>query len=64
MTLIKIDMDKRCAECGEHGAMPSGLCMSCVARALDEPMRSPTGRLEQERMRTNYLSVYGRRRSA
>ena len=47
---ITIDMDKRCAECGQAGAAPSGLCLRCAIRTLsDAPMRSLVGKAVQQR---------------
>lgn len=31
---IKIDLEKKCKECGEGGATPSGYCMGCVAKMI------------------------------
>lgn len=36
MVTIKIDLDKKCIRCGKGGALPSGLCMACVARGIQE----------------------------
>ena len=43
---IKIDMDKKCVECGKGGAVDSGICLGCTSRALSgKPMKSPAGRM-------------------
>lgn len=42
---IVIDMDKKCIECARGGATQSGVCMSCILRAVQgKPMRSDRGR--------------------
>jgi hypothetical protein len=33
---ITVDMDKKCSECGDAGAMKSGLCLKCVAKRIGE----------------------------
>lgn len=50
-TIITIDMNKKCAECGKPGACGSGICMRCATRAINpaSQMRSPQGRAVQER---------------
>ena len=32
--IIKIDEGKKCDRCGEGGAMPSGICLSCFAKMI------------------------------
>lgn len=32
---IDMDMDKKCKECGQGGATPSGFCLACVTKALN-----------------------------
>ena len=47
---ITIDMDKKCAECGKGGAVPSGICLKCTTKAISgKPMKSLQGRLVQHR---------------
>ena len=47
---ITVDMDKRCAECGKGGAVPSGLCLACTTKALKgKPMRSQAGKAVAKR---------------
>lgn len=42
---ITIDLDKKCAECGKGGAMPSQICMRCTTKAISgKPMKSWQGR--------------------
>lgn len=42
---ITIDMDKKCAECGKGGAVPSGICLRCTTKAMKgKTMRSWQGR--------------------
>lgn len=33
-TIIVIDLDKKCAECGKGGAMPSQLCIACTTKII------------------------------
>lgn len=42
---IKIDMDKKCAECGKKsGVVDSGICLTCTTKAIKgKPMRSVAG---------------------
>jgi predicted amidophosphoribosyltransferase len=44
-------MDKRCVECGKPGAVDSGICMMCTAKAMrcGAVMKSHIGRLVQKR---------------
>ena len=52
--VLTINMGKKCAECGENGVTPSGLCMRCGLRAMREfirPMKSPQGKALRERMK-------------
>ena len=50
--LLEIDYDKKCAECGNEGATPSGICLGCVTKAMDDrPMKSAEGKAVQERIR-------------
>ncbi len=37
--IIRIDMDKRCADCGASGITESGLCLKCVARHVTKGIR-------------------------
>jgi hypothetical protein len=47
---ITIDVDKKCAECGKGGAMPSEICMKCTTKAVTgKPMKSWQGRAVQLR---------------
>lgn len=42
--VITIDMDKKCAECGKNGAVPSGICLKCTSNAISgKPMKSRQG---------------------
>ena len=60
---ITIDMDRKCEECREGGAVASGLCLSCTSRAMNgKPMKTETGRLVQ--LRFNNLRRDGRRAMA
>ena len=34
MAEIKIDMDKKCADCGEPGVVASGYCMQCLLKPV------------------------------
>ena len=38
-TIITIEMDKKCAECGKGGRAGNGLCLSCSAKALKKSTR-------------------------
>jgi hypothetical protein len=45
-----IDLDRKCAECGKGGSMPSGICLRCTTKAISkQPMKSAIGRAVQER---------------
>jgi hypothetical protein len=47
---ITIDMDKKCAECGRGGAVPSGICLKCTGKAISgKPMKSAQGRAVYKR---------------
>lgn len=47
---ITIDMDKKCAECGKGGAVPSGICLKCTSKAISgKVMRSRQGIAVQQR---------------
>jgi hypothetical protein len=35
-TKIEIDMDTNCRRCGRPGACPSGYCLKCILKNLDE----------------------------
>lgn len=49
---INIDMDKKCAECKKPGAVASGICIACTAKAFGrKPMKSQAGRAVQMRIR-------------
>lgn len=49
---IKIDLDKKCVECGNGGAVDSGICLGCTSKALaGKPMKSPAGRMVAMRFR-------------
>jgi hypothetical protein len=50
---IVVNMDKKCAECRKGGAVQSGICLGCTAKAMDlkRKMKSETGRAVQERFR-------------
>lgn len=45
MTLtIKIDLAKKCAECGKGGATDNGLCLDCTTKAITrKKMKSAQG---------------------
>jgi len=34
MITIEIDLDKKCIRCKKGGATQSGLCMTCITKAL------------------------------
>jgi len=52
---ITINMDKTCAECGQKGAVPSGLCLSCTTKAMqNRAMRSEAGKLVAERFQKRF----------
>lgn len=54
---ITIDMDKKCAECGKGGAVPSGICMKCTTKAIsNKPMKSWQGRAVQKRWREQFAA--------
>ena len=50
--VININMDKKCAECGKGGATDSGICLNCLARAMNplHKMRSRQGAVVQKRV--------------
>lgn len=48
---IKINMAKKCAECGKGGAVQSGICLRCIAQAIrGVKMVSAIGKAVQARM--------------
>jgi hypothetical protein len=49
---ITIDMDKKCAECGKGGAVPSGICLKCTTKAAysEKPLKSWQAKAVRERM--------------
>ena len=48
---VNIDMGTRCAECGKAGATDNGICLKCVARAMQgKPMKSRQGQILAQRM--------------
>ena len=50
--VVTIDMNRQCVECGKPGAMPSGMCLTCGAKALQgKKMRTLHGQLLQNRVR-------------
>lgn len=50
---ITVDMDKKCAECGNPGAVDNGLCMGCTTKAIaGEAMKSKIGKAVQGRFHT------------
>lgn len=52
--IIKIDLDKKCVECGRGGAMPSELCLKCTSKAISgKPMKSWQGRAVAKRFEEN-----------
>jgi len=49
---ITIDMDARCAECGQRGRTPSGICLGCMGRiARGERMYTPEAKEVRRRFR-------------
>lgn len=49
---ITIHMDAKCAECGKPGATDSGICFTCIPKAMkDKPMKSAAGRVIQGRFK-------------
>ena len=47
---ITVDLNKKCAECGNGGAVGNGLCMSCNTKAIKgKPMKTNLGRAVQQR---------------
>jgi hypothetical protein len=48
---INVRMGVKCAECRKGGAMDSGICLRCAAKAFsDKPMKSAVGQAVQRRM--------------
>jgi hypothetical protein len=37
-TVININMDKKCVQCGETGALESGYCMGCATKLITDQM--------------------------
>ncbi len=57
---IEIDMDKKCAECKKGGAVASGICLGCTAKAFrNKPMKSAIGRAVQARIREQAVKFWG-----
>lgn len=53
--VLEIDCDKKCVECGKMGATPSGICLSCVTKAMDnKPMKSAAGKIVQARIKARF----------
>ena len=43
--VITVNMDDKCRECGKGGAMPCGLCLRCITKAIGgKAMMSEEGR--------------------
>jgi len=55
---IDINMDRKCAECRKVGSLPSGLCLGCIAKALDpkRKMKSELGRAAQEKLKRQFAA--------
>ena len=51
---LTIDMDKKCAECGKGGALPSGICLKCTTTAAysQKPLKSLQAKAVRQRMNT------------
>lgn len=48
--ITTVDLSKKCAECGDPGAVESGICLGCTAKAMRRlPMKSEIGRAVQKR---------------
>ena len=44
--VFRIDLDKKCVECGKPGTADNTLCLGCTTKAVQgKPMRSAAGRL-------------------
>ena len=56
---LSINMDAKCAECGQAGATPSGICMKCAARAMKPGawMQSAKGKAVQKRFVNQFASA-------
>lgn len=51
---IRIDMDRKCAECGKGGAADSGICLKCATKAMgDKPLKSGTAKAVRARFRSS-----------
>jgi len=37
-TVIEIDTDKKCSQCGQPGAGQGGICLDCVAKNIEQPI--------------------------
>lgn len=58
---INISMDRKCAECGKGGAIDSGICLGCTAKAMrDKPLRSEIGRVVQKRIHETMKANHGK----
>ena len=55
---LSIDMDKKCAECGNGGATGCGLCLKCCSNAMNPKaaMKTPHGLAMQAR----YIEMIGK----
>ena len=42
MPTITVHMDRKCKRCGKKGATNAGVCLRCVADALDRKLPKPT----------------------
>ncbi len=32
--IINVDLDRKCKRCGQKGATQSGICLTCIAKAI------------------------------
>lgn len=62
---IDIDLDAKCDECGEGGAVGGGrLCLGCISKAVEgKPMRSERGKAYAHRVRSLHRPSRGRNRT-
>lgn len=57
--VINVDMDKKCIECGQGGAVsPNDICLACMNRAVSgKKMKTEIGRLVQKRHFDNIKTI-------
>lgn len=51
---VEVDLDRKCLECHKGGATQSGVCLTCIAKAMgDAPLNSSAAKA----MRARFLGM-------